>query len=802
MMRRMLVLCGLGLVIVGLLCAPRAFAQGDNTPTPPGITIIPATAAPSATLTPTPDPSVIPQYGKFEIALPVTGSYTDPSDPTQIEVNVTFTGPGNTQVVVPAYWTQPQEGGCGNPDCTVESVGPAGEAGWRVRFRPNLAGAWSYAALAKDKDGSRDVSQGQFTVTPAQRPGFIHIAEDKRYFAYDNGTTYFPMGMNLGWSWGGTRNTQGYLEWLTRLAAEGVNYARLYVDVPWFIGFNWRTPITDVSGLQADAWRLDTILDAAEEKGIALQLVLVWYQGWTTYAGSPIPIPDTPRRPDMSADWFANPYNIQRGGPFGSATQFFASPDGQTAFKERLRYIVSRWSSYTSVFAWELVDQLDKLGSSTAETFTTWLKTMTDYLRGIDPFKHPITAGVRDLTRVAQLEAANLDFTEVRYYQQRPAEPAPDQVQGLLSLVSPLAAQGNRPVLINEFSLNPWYEPQVDDPTGVHIRSTLWASVFSGAAGTGAPNYWDTYLLPNKFDAMFAPLASFLRGMPWSRLKPIDVSLVSTEPIKYEPLRISGYNSAFGSITPDLTFRVAPDVVIPPISSASAYLYGILYNVQNSRPQKYIITPPIDTRLTINVAKSSDRAGARLQVIVDNKLSAEIALGKNTSPVSFSVPLTAGEHTVLIDNVGDDYAILDSLVLDDYIAPLRTLALADRSKGFFAALVQHRGYTWQSVAANTPISSVMAGLRISDMPAGLYRVELWDTVSGNVVGQDDVMVSGSSTGTLAIDLLPLTGLLAVKAVRIAEPGNLPTPTPTLSPTPRLSPTPTLERTSTPTNTVG
>ncbi len=752
-----------------------------------------------------PDPSVLPLYGRFEIGLPVSGNFNNAADPAQVKVEVTFSGPNNARFVVPAFWMQPQQGICSNPDCSVESIQPVGEAGWRVRFTPTRVGNWSYRAEIKDKDGTRNLLSGQFKVVESTRPGFIRVGDDKRYFQYDNGNTYFAMGMNLGWSWAGAQNTQGYLEWLTRLARNGINFARLYVDVPWFIGLNWHAPVTDVTGLQADAWRLDTILEAAEQKGIALQLVLVWFQGWTTYQGVPVTVPATLRRPDTSADWFANPHNVQRGGPFATATQFFVSPDGQQIFKNRLRYIVSRWGAYTSLFAWELIDQLDRLGSANADSFTNWLSTMTAYLHEVDPFRHPVTAGVRDMARATQLESAGLDFRQVRYYQRRPSEAAPDQVQGLLALTSPLIAQGDRPTLIGEFSLNPWFEPQADDPTGVHVRSTLWAAALSGVAGTGAPMWWDSYLLPNNFEKMYAPLSAFVRGMPWTSLHPIDVSdvsLSSAEKKQYQPLRVADFNTNFGSLTPDQTYRIAPDVVIPPISTASAYLYGVLYNVQNSRPQRYIITPPIDTRLTINVARTSDRAGARLQVIVDSKLATEITLGRNSPPLSFSVPLTAGEHTVLIDNVGDDYAVLDSLVIDDYVAPLRTLALADRQKGYFAALVQHRDYTWQRVAANTRPTAVTAAIRASGMPAGLYRVELWDTISGNVVGQEEVLVKGVGSGDLTINLLPLTSLLAVRAIRIAEPANVPTPSPTLSPTPRLPQTPTNTPTGTPTNTVG
>jgi hypothetical protein len=90
------------------------------------------------------------------------------------------------------------------------------------------------------------------------------------------------------------------------------------------------------------------------------------------------------------------------------------------------------------------------------------------------------------------------------------------------------------------------------------------------------------------------------------------------------------------------------------------------------------------------------------------------------------------------------------------------------------------------------------------MPVGLYRVELWDVFSGNVVGSEEVTVSGAVDGELRIALLPVARMLAVRAVRIAEPGNLPTVTPSPTATPRLapsatpSPTPSATPSATPT----
>jgi hypothetical protein len=424
---------------------------------------------------------------------------------------------------------------------------------------------------------------------------------------------------------------------------------------------------------------------------------------------------------------------------------------------------------------------------------------MTAYLRGIDPYQHLITAGVRDTARLTMLDPVVLDFKAVRYYQKRPIEAAGDQALGTLTLLTPLLDNADRPLLIDEFSLGPWFEPTADDPTGVHVRTTMWASALSGAGGAAASWWWDTYLFPQKLTEIYGPLAAFTRTIPWNStdLNPVGVTLVSGEKVQYQPLRVAGYNGTFGSTTPpDLTFRLSADGVTPPISTASSYLYGVTYNAQNSHPQTYIITPPIDTTLTVNVARTSDRAGARLVIIVDGKTAAEMALSLKSTASALTVPLSAGEHTVVLDNLGEDYLQIGSLDIGAYIAPLRTLALADRKAGIFLAWLQHRDYTWQNVAAGLEIQPITTGVRAAAMPTGLYQVELWDPFTGDVVGQETVTVTGTNQGDLTVNLLPISKMLAVRAIRIAEPADIPSATPSFTPTPRLVPTTTVTPTAT------
>ncbi|GAB4552311.1 MAG: hypothetical protein OHK0023_20170 [Anaerolineae bacterium] len=740
---------------------------------------------------PTPSRLYVEQNALLELPLAVPNAYANPTDPNEVSVTVRFSAPNDQVIGVPAFWMRFYNQIC-NADCSEESFVDLNQTGWFVRFRPNQVGIWQYVVELRDADGERVLNRGDFEVTPSTRRGVIGVGRNRRYFAYAEGDPYFPVGINLAWSWSGTGNTRGYTDWLDQLARLGANYARLYLDTAWFIGIGWVTPAGDLREAQTALWRLDQILQAASARGIALQLVITSAANWNTYTPPPYNPPAEPRRADVSIDWARNPFNVLRGGTFNTAATFFTAPEGREVFKERLRYLIARYSAYESVFAWELVDQLDRLTPSNLALANDWANEMIGYLRQNDPSRHLITFGVSEGTRLQLFTNLAVDFHQIRYYQRLPSEPITDQFIGTLEQINTLPNRDQVPLLINEFSLSQWFEPSQADPQGIHVRTTLWTAALSGSSGAFSW-WWDTYLFPQNLTEMLTALAYFTRGVPWdtANLQPISVALRSDDASIYLPLRVTGMNEELGSQTPpDIFYRISPEGVSPPLETASAYLYGTQFNTQLAQPLQLVITPPTDTILTVRVVRSSDRAGARLMVRVDGSPSAVLELNPNSRGASLSVPLTPGEHVVVLDNAGADYVQLEALELAQYLAPIRAVALADRGAGVVLAYFQHQDYTWQNTAELDQIQPISMQAEIAELPSGLYRVEYWDVFSGTVVGLEDVRVEGESLGILRLNLPPLNSLLAIRAVRYAEPANFVTPTLTPTATPRASPTTT------------
>ncbi len=757
---------------------------------------------PSGTVTPVPGSGPVRVYDRLEWAVSIPFTPDNPYDPAEADVFGVFTAPDGRELVMPAFWMQPMAQTC-EEDCAIEVLEPAGEPGWRIRFAPDTAGQWAYRFQVRRQGGPETtVEAGTFEVQSGPGRGFVRVAENSRYFRFDDQSAYFPIGHNLAWSWDGVGGVFAYDRWLRNLAANGGNYARLYIDTPWFIGFEWQPPVGDYTAAQDDFWRLDFILQRAEELGIYLDVVVLWHQALANYGGTPVLPPAQPRRADTSADWRRNPYNVINGGPLASTTGFFTEARARELFRQRLRYLVARWGYSTHIFAWDLLSDADRVLGYSPEIVLPWLEEMSTYLRATDPYDHLITIGSAEAP-LELLDAPGIDFGQVRFYQRRPLVDPVDQVLSVSRLISDARLRTARPVMLTEFSLSPWYEPADEDPTGAHIRDTMWASVMAGAAGPGASWWWDTYLEPLELTEIYRPLAQFAAGIPWPalRLEPIQTQLLSDRPADYLPLRVDGYDRRF--LAPDLPelgpHTLTADGPSPGVGLLSGFLYGQTYNNQQRTSHRYILNAPVDTVLTVGVGSVSRQAKARLVVVIDGRTAVEVELAAGATGAAVSVPLPAGRHDLELRNDGDDWLQIEHVTIAHYVPPLRALALMDSDTGLLLAWFQNRAYTWQTADSAPPVGQGFRAV-VEGMPVGEYRLEYWDPLTGQVIGEERALVRSEDSGQLAFDLLPIARTLAVRAMPVTGLAPAPSPTATATPTPTATetttPTPTMTATAT------
>jgi hypothetical protein len=151
-------------------------------------------------------PLEIPLYQCFEQTFDSARAYGNPAQDAAL--GVTFTAPSGKNVDVDGFW----DGG---------NV-------WRVRFRPDEAGEWSFTTACSDPaDAGLHDRTGAFRATgasggdsPFQRHGPLRLSDDRRHLAHANGTPFLWLA-DTAWYGPMLATDAEWGEYVRRRAAQG-----------------------------------------------------------------------------------------------------------------------------------------------------------------------------------------------------------------------------------------------------------------------------------------------------------------------------------------------------------------------------------------------------------------------------------------------------------------------------------------------------------------------------------------------------------------------------------------------------
>ena len=494
-----------------------------------------------------------PQAGRrIEVKIELDRDYDNPFDPAEIAVDALVVTPSGSVVRVPAFWDRDTERSTAGGRELITAVG----AGYfRLRYAALEAGKYEVSIVAKDA-ASEDVSAAMpFDVVLGEDRGFVRVdPTDPMGLAYDDGTQYLAVGANVCWS---TEAAAGYdmQAYLQSIADSGGNWSRLWMThfgEGWTIEWSKAHPSGYYAGLGRYsvevARRLDDAFAFAEREGIAIQLVLWQHSQFET---------------ENWSSWPENPYNAANGGPASNSEAFFTNNVAVRLSAQRLRYLVARYASFRSLFAWEIMNEMDGVNAPSDAVFS-WAEARARELRAMDPAHHLVTTSHLVRPYLSPLRAYSsdaYDLTQAHAYGASFGFAIPKDAQALAAL--------GKPMIFGEFGLDYLGELEQQDPRGVHLAEGSWIAMSSGYAGGAMSWWWDTYLRPNDLWASQRGLAAVAKAVDLRGMHAAMGDDVRAEAADGTPLEVFGRRGEPGAFLyvrhKDARWEVAKDHPMPSV---------------------------------------------------------------------------------------------------------------------------------------------------------------------------------------------------------------------------------------------
>ncbi len=663
----------------------------------------------------------------------------NPFDPELIRVEGTFQLPSGQALPVPGFWYQTwQRQLTGNNEQLSSTHAPE----WRLRFTPPTAGDYSVSVTVFTNHQPTGLSaRTNFSVTgeaPA-RSGYVRIAPGGQYFETGDGRALRLIGANVCWH--GSRGTHDYDDWFAAMEAAGANFMRLWM-CPWSFGLE--TEPDSLNRYRLDqAWRLDYVLQQAEQRGFYVELCL-------DYHGMFASKPDYWGGNDY---WPKHPYNVAQDGPCATPNAFFTDATARTLYQKRLRYLVARYGYSPNLLAWQFFNEIDNVYSVlNATDVAAWHAVMGDWLRAHDPFQHLLTTSFTTADPHAEIwSLPQMDFVCIHSYGAgRPAH-------ALSAHPQKLRQQFGKPVLIDEFGTSWQGWNRAADPHLRGLRQGLWGGALGGSVGTTMSWWWQNIHSENAYP-IYAALGKILNPTSWGQGAwtnlVFDMSL-TPPPLVDELLT----NAPSFNVTLPLDTRwgsrLAGEVAVPG-PEASSYSTSALNSFVHGTTHPHLRIPfrlnawlTNDARLILHLNSVSQNSVLVVRVndtelyrtnLVNLDGSHAVNREYNTD---LTVPLPAGQCRIEILNAGADWFYLDWVRLErvrpatyanHWQPPCEPIGLVGAREALLYVVAPGVAFPGSATELTLPVQSGQF-ITLNNWPSGRYVVEWFDPVSGDRVGQ-------------------------------------------------------------------
>lgn len=403
----------------------------------------------------------------------------------------------------------------------IESIAIEGRDVYKLRFSVPREG--EYTLKVTYADGESQLAQ--YAAQGFANRGFIKVSDrDSRYFSYSDGTTYYPIGINMafptvffasnGQEFGKSRVAQylgikDYERWFRRTAENGVNLVRLW------LGYDYFTPDTeDASVLSPEKFsKLDIVVSLAKKYGMKLKFTLEQFRYFRD-------VPNT-----NIVDFIFNKKLSLDGQPCGSYTEWLQEEKWRRAWIDKVRELSARYAFDPDVFAIELWNEQYACDAE-FEDVVSWNRDMVPVIRELFPNTMVINSlgsldSDRSLVRYKAFPWEIFDFRQLHRYLDLGAryEDCHGNPIEMLKVGVSLMKDDSAPFVVAETGAvnnrhSGAFKFYPRDDRGILFVDCVYTPVFLGCASCGHIWHWDSrYVEAKNLFRYFKPLADMLKDV-------------------------------------------------------------------------------------------------------------------------------------------------------------------------------------------------------------------------------------------------------------------------------------------------
>jgi hypothetical protein len=361
-------------------------------------------------------------------------------------------------------------------------------------------------------------------ITLPRYTGYISVAPEGRYFVDEAGQGFIVIGENDAVSWPGlvtlvdrssALSTERYI---MDLREHGVTVSRImlgYAEQPFSYLEN---PVGSFSPSIVQFW--DDFFPMAEEHG--LYLLLTPYDTFW-----------------QARNWARYPYSASMGGPCEEMHDWLTDRACIDAQKNRWRFVIDRWGDSPSIFAWDIMNEIDIWWEASPEEVKAYVDEMAAFIREYEMERwgkaHMLTVSSAAANPTGKLgeiiyQHPLLDFANTHQY----LGPAVNDPGGDTISAAPAVAQSTAQSLAAITDSRPYFDSEsgpIDgwiadfDVDAEYHHNMAWAHLMAGGAGVGMrwPYSFPHWIMPKLRDNLLG-VARFASTVDWSHFSPRNIN--------------------------------------------------------------------------------------------------------------------------------------------------------------------------------------------------------------------------------------------------------------------------------------